>query len=124
VNSKTQLRVLAAADPWLRDHPPLVEWWGGTFEPAETDVNHAIVSTLARAHADLGGTVTYEGMPYGADMRLFVIHGGMPTVMYGPGDVRLAHKPDEYVPVSDLVQVAQALALTALRFIGYHDPHA
>lgn len=115
---------VAAADPWLRDHPPIVEWWGGTFEPAETDVNHAIVSTLAGAHADLGGTVTYEGMPYGADMRLFVIHGGMPTVMYGPGDVRLAHKPDEYVPVSDLVQVAQALALTALRFIGYHDPHA
>ncbi|MEY2845887.1 MAG: hypothetical protein RL076_1433 [Chloroflexota bacterium] len=115
---------VAAADPWLRDHPPLVEWWGGTFEPAETDVNHAIVSTLAGAHADLGGTVTYEGMPYGADMRLFVIHGEMPTVMYGPGDVRLAHKPDEYVPVSDLVQVAQALALTALRFIGYHDPHA
>lgn len=113
---------VAASDPWMRTHPPTVEWWGGTFEPAETDMNHAIVHTLATAHADLGGTVNYEGMPYGADMRLFVIHGGMPTVMYGPGDVRLAHKPDENVPVNELIQVARTLALTALRFIGYHDP--
>lgn len=113
---------VAAADPWMSSHPPLVEWWGGTFEPAETDIHHPIVSTLAGAHGDLGGTVNYEGMPYGADMRLFVLHGGMPTVMYGPGDVRLAHKPDEYVPVNELIHVARTLAVTALRFIGYDDP--
>jgi acetylornithine deacetylase len=109
----------AASDVWLRDHPPLIEWWGGTFEPAETDVNHPIVGTLADAHQVLGGAVTIEGMTYGADMRLLVIHGGIPTVMYGPGDVRLAHKPDESVPVADLIHVARTLALTAMRFIGY-----
>ncbi len=109
----------AASDPWLRDHPPLIEWWGGTFEPAETDVNHPIVGTLAGAHQVLGGEVAIEGMTYGADMRLLVIHGGIPTVMYGPGDVRLAHKPDESVPVADLIHVARTLALTAMRFIGY-----
>lgn len=109
----------AASDPWLRDHPPLIEWWGGTFEPAETDVNHPIVGTLAGAHHVLGGEVAIEGMTYGADMRLLVIHGGIPTVMYGPGDVRLAHKPDESVPVADLIHVARTLALTAMRFIGY-----
>ena len=26
----------AAADPWMREHPPLLEWWGGTFDPAGT----------------------------------------------------------------------------------------
>ena len=41
--------------------------------------------------------------------------------MYGPGDVRLAHKPDEYVPLADIMTVAHTLALTALRFIGYDD---
>ena len=112
---------VAQNDPWLREHPPIVEWWGGTFEPAETDMSHPIVNTLADAHRDLGGTVTFEGMPYGADMRLFVLHGGMPTVMYGPGDVRLAHKPDENVPVAELVHVAKTLAITAMRFIGYND---
>jgi acetylornithine deacetylase/succinyl-diaminopimelate desuccinylase-like protein len=32
--------------------------------------------------------------------------------------VRRAHRPDEHVPVSDLVAAARALALAALRFCG------
>ena len=26
-----------AADPWLRDHPVTVEWWGGQFASGRTD---------------------------------------------------------------------------------------
>jgi acetylornithine deacetylase len=100
-----------------------VEWWGGTFEPAECDVNHPIVGILSGAHQTTtgGAAPALEGMTYGADMRLLVHQGGMPTVMYGPGDVRLAHKPDEYVPIEDIVTVARSLAVTALRYIGYDD---
>jgi acetylornithine deacetylase len=114
----------ANEDPWLREHPPIIEWWGGTFEPAECDVNHPIVGILSEAHQLTSNTSTppaIEGMTYGADMRLLVHQGGMPTVMYGPGDVRLAHKPDEYVPIQDIQTVARSLALTAMRFIGYDD---
>jgi len=114
----------ASADPWLREHPPIVEWWGGTFEPAECDVNHPIVGLLSDAHQLASHASTppdIEGMTYGADMRLLVHQGGMPTVMYGPGDVRLAHKPNEYVPIEDIRTVVRSLALTALRFIGYDD---
>ncbi len=88
----TNQSALASADHRLR-------WWWGDIAPR--------------------GEVAIEGMTYGADMRLLVIHGGIPTVMYGPGDVRLAHKPDESVPVADLIHVARTLALTAMRFIGY-----
>jgi len=109
----------AAQDPWLRDHPPQVTWWGGTFEPAECPTDHPIVSLLAHSHQAFAPAPPLEGMPYGADMRLLVHQAGIPTVMYGPGDVRLAHKPDEYVPVADLIHVARTLALTALRFIGH-----
>jgi acetylornithine deacetylase len=38
--------------------------------------------------------------------------------MFGPGDVRRAHKPDEWVAVADLEAVARTLALTVLRFCG------
>jgi acetylornithine deacetylase len=106
-------------DPWLAQHPATVTWWGGTFEPAECDPNHDVVQVLQASHSHFAAPAPLEGMPYGADMRLLVHQGGIPTIMYGPGDVRLAHKPDESVPVADLVQVAQTLALTALRFIGY-----
>jgi acetylornithine deacetylase len=56
-----------------------------------------------------------EAMTYGADMRLLV-NAGIPTVLYGPGDVRRAHRPDEFVPIDDLLTVARVIALTALRF--------
>ncbi len=110
----------ANADPWLRDHPPVVEWWGGRFEPAAIAADHPIAATVAGAFADAGGTPQLEGMTYGADMRLLVNVGNTPTVMFGPGDVRVAHRPDEFVPLDDLLAAARTLALTALRFCG-HD---
>ena len=51
-------------------------------------------------------------------MRLLVNVGGIPTVLFGPGDVRVAHMPDEYVPLDELRLAAEALVLTALRFCG------
>jgi acetylornithine deacetylase len=59
-------------------------------------------------------------MTYGADMRLLVNYGQTPTILFGPGDVRNAHQPDEYVPVADLEIVVRTLALSALRFCGYY----
>ncbi len=113
---------VAQADPWLREHPPLVEWWGGQFEPAAIPVDHPLVTTVAGAYqAASGAAARLEGMTYGADMRLLVNVGNTPTVMFGPGDVRNAHRPDEHVPVADLVAVARTLALAALRFCGYEE---
>ncbi len=112
----------AQTDPWLRAHPPLVEWWGGQFEPAATAVDHPLVKTVAGALGDVSShPARLEGMTYGADMRLLVNEGHTPTVLFGPGDVRQAHRPDEYVPVADLVTTVRTLALTALRFCGYEE---
>ncbi len=112
----------AQADPWLRDHPPLVEWWGGQFEPAAIAIDHPIAQTVSSALSDLTGRAPrLEGMTYGADMRLLVNEGNTPTVLFGPGDVRNAHRPDEYVPLEELVIATRALALTALRFCGYQE---
>ncbi|MGD8869689.1 MAG: ArgE/DapE family deacylase, partial [Gemmatimonadales bacterium] len=113
------VKAAAAADAWLREHPPRVEWWGAQFEAAETPVESDIVSTLCGAVAALTGTPPpIQGMPYGADMRLLVNEGATPTVIYGPGDVRRAHAPDEYVDIAELEAVARALALAAVRFCG------
>jgi acetylornithine deacetylase len=110
----------AAADPWLSTHPPKVEWWGGQFAPAQTPVAHPVVQTVAGAYAEVaGGDAVFEGMTYGADMRLLANEGDTPTVLFGPGDVRNSHRPDEFVPVAELEVAARALALTALRFCGY-----
>jgi acetylornithine deacetylase len=110
---------VAEGDPWLREHPPLLEWWGGQFEPAAIPADHPLVTTLAAAHGSATGEPPpLRGMPFGADMRLLVNQGGTPTVMYGPGDIRKAHAPDEYVPVAELEVATRTLALMILRFCG------
>ena len=112
----------AAADPWMREHPPTVEWWGGRFDPAVTDLSEAIVATVVDACAtSTGSAPPIEGVTYGADMRLLVNVGDIPTVLFGPGDVRVAHMPDEYVPLDQLRIAAEALVLTALRFCGVEE---
>ena len=58
------------------------------------------------------------GAPYGSDLRLLTGLGGIPTVQYGPGDVRLAHGPRECVPIADIVTTARTLALLALDVCG------
>jgi acetylornithine deacetylase len=50
------------------------------------------------------------GVPYGADMRMFVEVGETPTVMYGPGDVRVAHAADEHVSLDEVETCARVLA--------------
>ncbi|MGD9099313.1 MAG: ArgE/DapE family deacylase [Anaerolineae bacterium] len=110
----------AQADPWLRDHPPQVEWWGGQFAPARIPADHPLVETVCGAYNDVSGTpARVEGVTYGADMRLLVNEGRTPTVLFGPGDVRRAHKPDEYVSVDELVAAVRTLALVVMRFCGY-----
>lgn len=114
-----RVREAALADPWLRDHPPTVEWTGAQFEPAAIDADHRIVTTLFDSFRDAtGDNAIVRGMPYGADMRLLVHQGRTPTVLFGPGNVRHAHAPDEFVAVEELLATTKSLALTALRFCG------
>jgi acetylornithine deacetylase len=111
------VREAARTDPWLREHPPVVSWTGGQFASGRyTGDAGKLVETLAVAHADVtGGPRPRErGAPYGSDLRLYAA-SAIPTLHYGPGDVRLAHGSDESVPVGELVTVAEALTLALLR---------
>jgi acetylornithine deacetylase len=73
------------------------------------------VQTLSAAWRRVQGREpAIEGVTYGADMRHFVLVGGVPCVMFGAGDVRLAHAPNESIPLDDL---CSAIATTAA-FVG------
>lgn len=109
-------------DSWLRRHPPTIEWWGAQFAPAHIASDHSIVRTVADAYESISGEpATLRGMPYGADMRLLVNQGGIPTLLFGPGDIRHAHAPDEHIAVDELHAATKMLALTILRYCGGTD---
>lgn len=112
----------ASADAWLSTHPPRVEWWGGRFEPASTAVDDPIVTTVSEAAAQVSGFPSaLEGVTYGSDMRLLANVAGIPTVMFGPGDVRVAHMADEYVPLAQMTVAARTLVVAALRYCGVDE---
>ena len=112
----------AADDPWLRTHRPQVEWWGGRYEASRVDPDVGIATAVRDAHRAVTGLkAQVTGVPYGSDMALLVNHGATPAVLYGPGDVRDAHGPDESVPIDEVLVAARALAITALRFCGVKE---
>lgn len=108
-----------AADPWLRDHPVDVEWWGGQFAPGRTDLNSSIMTLLGASHqAITGAAPDVYGGPYGSDLRLLSGIGGIPTVQYGPGDAAAAHAPNEWVATADVITSARVIADFLIRTAG------
>ena len=104
------------SDPFLRDHPATVELTGGRFSSARMPADHPLPVGLADvAGAVLGHMPPMTGEPYGADMRLLVHEGNTPTVIFGPGDKRVAHAADEWVSVDDVATCARTLAAWLVR---------
>ena len=111
-----------AADPFLRDHPVAVDITGGRFGSARVPSDHPLPVGLADvAETVTGRRPTLLGEPYGADMQMFVNVGGTPCVIFGPGDVRVAHSADEYVPLDEVETCARVLAGWVRRELASRD---
>jgi acetylornithine deacetylase len=102
---------------WLSDHPPTFERQGIQFESAETSLDAEIVTTLQTAMADYGLVDTEPyGVTYGADARHYT-NAGIPTVTFGPGSIKQAHFPNEYIDWPEVETAAEIIADTAQRFL-------
>lgn len=111
------LQRLADADPWLCNHQPEIVWSGGQYDSAEIPGDHYLVKLLERCVHDLtGDRAAIEGATYGSDLRLFVNMGGIPALLFGPGDVTIAHMADEFVNVQEVILAARVYILAAIRY--------
>ena len=109
---------VCATDPWLVEHPVRVEWTGGQFAPGLLPPESGLEATVADVVEALHGhRPEAVGAPYGSDLRLLTA-AGIPTLHYGPGDVRDAHAPDESVAVDELVAVTQTLVALIAKVCG------
>ncbi len=116
---KERISAVAYRDPWLKENPPLLEWFGGQFAPAEVPPDAPICDAVKLAHELVTGEKPpVEGVPYGADMRLFIRFGGMPCIMYGAGDVNVAHAPDEHVSITELLTATKTVACLLVDWCG------
>ena len=114
-DAEAELRVAVAAacgaDDFLRDHPATVEITGGRFGSARVPSDHPLPVSLAEvAERVTGRRPALLGEPYGADMQMFVNVGKTPCVIFGPGDVKVAHSADEHVALDEVETCARVLA--------------
>ncbi|GAA1545532.1 ArgE/DapE family deacylase [Kribbella lupini] len=102
-------------DDWLRDHPVKVTWPGGVFASGLLPEGDPLLDDALRAVVDAGaGAPEVRGGPYGSDLRQYTA-AGVPTLQYGPGDVRYAHASDEHVALAEVLHCARVYALLAVR---------
>ncbi len=109
-------------DPWLRDHPVTLAWPGGQFASGRLSPGHPLLEEVRTCiHAAERRQAPLGAAPYGSDLRLYAGLGAIPTLHYGPGDVRLAHGPREQVDLTELIQTTRSLAVLATRRCGAHN---
>jgi acetylornithine deacetylase len=119
VQAEIERWIAAAAegDPWLREHPPVVEW-ALDIPPAEVDPAHPIVDAVVRASLAAGEPAALGGLDSWFDAATFTRFAATPSIGFGPRSLAWGHTIDEYVPVDDLVSCTQALALAAADYCG------
>jgi acetylornithine deacetylase len=116
---RRQIAQATASDPWLRDHPPSVEFKRVGADGAEIPVDHPIVQTLAASYREVCATEpVVSGRTGGADTRYLIKYGQTPTVIFGPGRTSEMHALDEFVPIPNLVHATKVLALTIGEWCG------
>jgi len=117
IDFESAIRNASEKDDWLQNNLPIVEWFEGQFEPAETKLDSAILKQLKETHNEIyHRDPEIHGVPYGSDLRFFTNDAKMPGVLYGPGDVRVAHSLNEFVPIDEVIAVAKTITLTIVRW--------
>jgi acetylornithine deacetylase/succinyl-diaminopimelate desuccinylase len=89
-------------------HGPLV------IDPGHPLVRAALGALEDAGVRDAGPTV----FPAWTDGALISREAGVPTLVWGPGELALAHSAEESVPVADILLAARLYAAAARRFTG------
>ncbi|WP_028925732.1 M20 family metallopeptidase [Pseudonocardia acaciae] len=104
---------LAATDDWLREHPPTMHW-EHALPGWETPTDHELITALRTAQRDRTGSELLAGFTAGSDAAFFGAQG-IPTAVFGPGEVAMAHSPDESVEEAAVIEATAVLALALTR---------
>lgn len=87
--------------PWL--HCPAL--------PDQLDT--AIARQLAEVIREVTGRCETEAVPYGTDASTLAL-AGIPSVVFGPGDIAQAHTADEWIELDQIDQAAEILYKLAI----------
>ena len=81
--------------------------------PSIISEEEQIVKSIINAHSELGMECPLKGSPQHMDSDFLINIRNIPTIVYGPGTGLMAHMPDEYVLIEEVITAAKIYALAA-----------
>ncbi|WP_102349177.1 peptidase [Bacillus sp. Marseille-P3661] len=113
---------LQELDPWFKNHPVKIEWFGARWLPGAIDLEHQLLQTLIQRYGDvINEPPIIEASPWGTDGGLLTKAGNTPSIVFGPGVTKMAHFPNEYIEINKVFQVAEIIALTLIDWCGLYE---
>ncbi|PWW30208.1 4-acetamidobutyryl-CoA deacetylase [Cytobacillus oceanisediminis] len=113
------MKKAAEKDDWLKKNPPQVEWFGGRWIPGNLEENHPLMSVLSESfEAVKGKQPVVEASPWGTDGGILSRIGDTPVVVFGPGVTEAAHDVNEYIPIQEVFDAAEIIALAIMDWCG------
>ena len=113
---------LSSNDSWLKDHPARLEFFGAQWVPNTIDNDHPFVHLLKENYEQVyGKPVTIEASPWGTDGGLLGNVGHTPTLVIGPGETKVAHYPNEFIELNEVIQASKLFALTIIMWCGISE---
>jgi succinyl-diaminopimelate desuccinylase len=89
-------------------------------EPVAVPSDSGLITVYKEEIRSVLGRESHLLLSPGFDDQRFVVRDGKveACILYGPGVLRMAHAPDEYVPIDDMVNAAKVMALSTLDVLG------
>ncbi|MFD0693878.1 peptidase [Paenibacillus sp. GCM10027628] len=116
------LKQLSERDPWMKEHPPVLEWYGARWIPGTIDPGHELMNILVDQYRNVTeAEPVIEASPWGTDGGLLSRVGQTPTIVFGPGVTEVAHYPNEYIVLDTMIEAAEIIALTLIHWCGAAD---
>lgn len=112
---ETFVNTIAQTEPWLQENPPKIEWLIDA-DCGETLIDHPFVQTVLENMEASGLPRVIEGVCAHTDIGWFQ-NLGIPTVVIGPGNPRLAHQNDERVSEEDLIRLTKFIANILIKWV-------
>jgi len=106
-----------SSDDWLKDHPASVEFFGAQWVPNAVEENHPFAQLMQQDFETVyQRKIKIEASPWGTDGGLLGKIGGIPTLVIGPGETKVAHYPDEFIEIKEVIRAAKLFALILLHW--------
>jgi len=106
----------SSGDPWLADHFEMEFTYRHDASVIEPD--HPLASALGAACEASGRDCRVSAMTASCDAWLYNNQLGIPTVVFGPGSLGVAHSDSEQIAVDEILKAAEVLATFVADWCG------